>query len=110
VVAGRTIAFAGVYGALRAIFTVPASGGAVTAITDGAHGATYPAWRRDGAIAFQCECGYGMQIMLFEPGRGLRPLTRTLQLNRFPVFSPDGSRLVFTSDRDGHSALYQIFN
>ncbi len=79
-------------------------------ITDGTHTSSHAVWRRDGALAFKCYCGYGMQIMLLEPGIRLRPLTGTLQLNWFPAFPADGSRIVFASDRDGNQELYQIYN
>jgi TolB protein len=107
---GKAIAFASMHGANKAIFTVAPSGGAATAITDGVHQSTHPAWRHDGALAFDCICGYGTQVMLLEPGQQPRALTSTMPLNVQPSFSGDGSRIVFTSLRDGNWELYQIYN
>jgi len=107
---GKTIAFNSPRSGLQIIYTVPAAGGAVRPVTDGTRFSAHAVWRRDGALAFQCNCGYGLQIMLLEPGIRLRPLTGTLQLNWFPAFSADGSRIVFASDRDGNQELYQIYN
>lgn len=46
-------------------------------------------------------------ICLISPdGRHNRQLTRDQGLNRDPDFSPDGRRIVFTSDRDGTNRLY----
>jgi len=107
---GKTIAFAGSYMGNLRIYAVPAEGGAVRPITDGTHLSTHAVWRRDGALAFNCNCGYGMQIMLLEPGGEARALTNSLPHNLYPSFSKDGRRIVFSSDRDGNNELYQIYN
>jgi hypothetical protein len=89
---------------------VPAAGGPVRPVTDGSHHSSHAVWRRDGAMAFNCNCGFGTQIMLLEPGGLPIPLTHTLQHNFYPSFSKDGSRIVFASDRDGNLELYQIYH
>lgn len=46
-------------------------------------------------------------ICLISPdGRNNRQLTRDQGVNRAPDFSPDGRKIVFSSDRDGTSRLY----
>jgi len=41
-------------------------------------------------------------------GSGIRQLTRSRADNRAPVWSPDGRRIVFVSDRDGNKELYRM--
>ncbi|MGD0873194.1 MAG: winged helix-turn-helix domain-containing protein [Bryobacteraceae bacterium] len=107
---GKTIAFGSPRNSNQRIYAVPAAGGPVRPVTDGTHQSRHAVWRPDGALAFDCTCGFGTQIMLLEPGGGLKPLTNTLPHNMFPSFSKDGSRIVFASDRDGNFELYQIYN
>jgi serine/threonine protein kinase/Tol biopolymer transport system component len=46
-------------------------------------------------------------IWIYDAARGLRTrFTFDASLNRFPVWSADGSRIVFTSNRKGHYDLY----
>jgi Tol biopolymer transport system component len=47
---------------------------------------------------------------LREPRGAIRAVTSTLPRNIFPSFSKDGSRLVFVSERDGNSEIYDIYD
>jgi Tol biopolymer transport system component len=89
------------------IFVVPSHGGEVHEVTRGDH----PSWKRDGSIGFQCDCGSGVQIFLVRrDGSELRALTASMPVNQSPSFSKDGLRLFFSSNRDGHFGLYEIYN
>ncbi|HLJ45314.1 MAG TPA: winged helix-turn-helix domain-containing protein [Bryobacteraceae bacterium] len=107
---GTTIAFDSPMNGPHRIYTVSRDGGAARALTDGTHISGHAAWRPDGALAFNCACGTGTQIMLLEPGGTMRPLTAATPRNFFPSFSKDGTRVVFVSDRDGNYELYEIYN
>ncbi|HKE22377.1 MAG TPA: winged helix-turn-helix domain-containing protein [Bryobacteraceae bacterium] len=108
---GKTIAFdTPVAGANHRIFLVPAQGGEVRPLTDGSRASGHPAWRPDGAVAFNCNCGSGAQIMVLEPSGALRALTNTLPRNIWPSFSKDGTRIIFASNRDGNFEVYEIYN
>ncbi len=41
-------------------------------------------------------------------GSGLRNLTREWGLDGFPVWSPDGQKIAFTSKRDGNWGVYVL--
>jgi Tol biopolymer transport system component len=104
---GAWIAFSGG----SRIFLVSSHGGAVRALTDGTHASTHPAWRLDGGIAFECECGSGTQIVVIRAdGSGGRFLTSGAFRNTSPAFSKDGFRLFFSTDRDGNFQIYEVFN
>ncbi len=60
-----------------------------------------------GRIAFSTYTGDSMDIyVLDDNGQNLRRLTENNGNNSQPVFSPDGSRIVFVSDRDGDNEIY----
>jgi hypothetical protein len=66
-------------------------------------------WWRDGALPFHRTCGYGTQIMLWEPDGEVRSLTHTLPHNLHPSSPATGQQIVLGSDRDGNYELYQIY-
>jgi Tol biopolymer transport system component len=104
---GASIAFS----ARSRIFLVSSQGGTVRPITDGTHAGSHPAWRSDGSIAFECDCGSGMQIVGMRiDGSDLRFLTSGPSRNISPSFSKDGFRLFFSTNRDGNFEIYEIFN
>lgn len=104
---GASIAFS----ARSRVFLVSPRGGPVRPLTDGSHAASHPTWRPDGSIAFECDCGWGTQIVTMRPdGSDLRFLTNSLPRNVSPSFSKDGFRLFFATNRDGNFELYEIYN
>ena len=62
----------------------------------------------DGLIAFETTRGGGRsQISVMSPdGSNQRPLTQTAANDFDPHWSPDGTMLVFSSDRDGNPEIY----
>jgi dipeptidyl aminopeptidase/acylaminoacyl peptidase len=113
---GRTIAFAGV----RDVYTVPAQGGLVRRLTHSAKPwliRTTPSYSPDGrtiALAASTDAFNSDVFLMRADGSRLRRLTRSqgthdrLGEEHAPDFSPDGRRLVFTSNRDGNFELYAI--
>src|SRR5690606_19815375 len=68
-----------------------------------------PAWSPDGRyIAYEVEYRGGIDLYLIEVDAPIRPnvnpraLTDDVTDSRYPVWSPDGSRLAFVSWRDGN--------
>ena len=113
---GRTIAFAGV----RNVYTVPAAGGAVKRLTHSRKPwlvRTTPSYSPDGrtiAITASTDAFNSDVFLMRADGGSLRRLTRSqgthdrLAEEHQPDFSPDGRRIVFTSNRDGNFELYAI--
>ncbi len=85
------------------IWTLPASGGAATRITDVFNDARQPVWSPDGGtIAFFSFRDGGYDIWAVEPdGTNQRKLTWGPFDDREPAWSHDGTRLAFASDRGG---------
>jgi len=83
------------------IWTLPATGGAATRITDVFNDARQPAWSPDGQwIAFFGYRDGGYDIWVVAPdGSNQRRLTWGPYDDREPAWSHDGTRLAFSSDR-----------
>src|SRR5258707_1101545 len=96
---GRTIAI----DLLGTLWTMPAQGGAATAITDIFLDARQPSWSPDGRrIAFQAYRDSTWQIWtVTADGKDLKPVTSSSFDDREPAWSPDGTRIAFSSDRGG---------
>ncbi len=83
------------------IWTLPASGGTATRITDVFNDARQPAWSPDGrSIAFFAYRDGGYDLWAISPdGSHQRKLTSGAFDDREPAWSHDGSRIAFSSDR-----------
>lgn len=106
---GSRIAFASERaGGVMHIFTMKADGSDVRQVTTGPDPDSEPAWSPDGAkIAFTripfSALGLGFTQkdvwIVGADGTGLRQLTDTLGEDHDPAFSPDGSRVAYSSER-----------
>lgn len=85
------------------IWTLPATGGAATRVTDEFNDARQPAWSPDGrTIAYQGYRDGGYDVWIVNPdGTGQRQLTWGPWDDREPAWSHDGTRIAFSSDRAG---------
>lgn len=102
---GQFVVYASVDGELPSLRRVPAGGGAVTRIREAGNLAWSPAISRRG-FRLACEVMSSArtieQVELDHSGEQPQPLVTTLNgENSAPDISPDGSRLVFQSDRAG---------
>src|SRR3984893_15814299 len=103
---GRTIAI----DLLGTLWTMPAEGGAATAITDIFLDARQPSWSPDGRrIAFQAYRDSTWQIWtITADGKELKPVTASPYDDREPAWSPDGNRVAFSSDRGGSYDIWVL--
>ncbi|MFN2433432.1 MAG: TolB family protein [Gemmatimonadota bacterium] len=88
---------------------VDAASGAVSPVpgTDGAPPLGRPAVRRDGTLAYACPGEGGADVCVVSGGESAGRLVGGPGAERDPAWSPDGARLVFSSDReDGNVELY----
>jgi Tol biopolymer transport system component len=89
------------------LWKVPASGGQPEPLSVGQEGALRPALSRDGRFLAYTQMSYNENIWRYEvpraKGRSAPPtkLIASTYSSHDPQFSPDGKRVVFTSDRSG---------
>jgi Tol biopolymer transport system component/imidazolonepropionase-like amidohydrolase len=95
---------------LGTLWTMPAEGGAATAITDIFLDARQPSWSPDGRrIAFQAYRDTTWQIWtIAADGKDLKPVTASSFDDREPAWSPDGSLIAFSSDRGGSYDIWVL--
>jgi Tol biopolymer transport system component len=88
------------------LWTLPATGGKATRITDEYNDARQPTWSPDGRwIAFQSFRDGGFHIAIVgRDGRQQRSLTSGPYDHREPAWSSDGKRIAFSSDRAGRGS------
>jgi len=117
--ASRQVAFASDRSGLPQIFLVSLEGGEPLQLTDRPGGACQPAWTPDGAqLAFISPCSSnreeynGASIYVMQVGQDgaltdAAPLISTLTGGDYdPAWSPDGSRIAFTSLRTGRPQIF----
>lgn len=113
---GQWIAFTSDRSGNDDIWVMPATGGAPTRMTDDPGPDHDPEWSPDGTmIAFTSDRGDGDDIYATAfpiPASvpsgvgGVMRLTSDPADDRHPAWSPDGTLIAFSSDRDGNSELY----
>ncbi len=103
---GRTIAF----DLVGRIWTLPATGGTATVLTELLAEARQPAWSPDGSrIAFQSYKDGTWHIWsIARDGSDLRQHTTGDFDEREPDYTPDGRSIVFSSDRSGNYDIWQM--
>ena len=78
-------------------------------ITSGTHLANFPSWAPDGKVVYALKSGGNVDLYLLDPGEGTpKQLTSNSGNNHYPVVSPDGRYVVFSSDRSGVLCLWRI--
>lgn len=95
------------------IYTMDASGGSVTRVTNGIGEAYNPSWQPDGEhIAFAWTQGYApgnLNIFIIDPATGsFVQLTHGEGKNENPKWAPDGQHLVFSSTRSGGDQIWSM--
>lgn len=109
---GSTVAFYSRRGGNYGIWSVPASGGELTQVTDFAGDERYPDWSWDNdRIAYAwCEFDQDPKDIYTIPSSGGSPkqITTDPADDTYPSWSPDGEMIVFSSDRDGDYDLWII--
>lgn len=116
---GTQIAFASNRGGLFKIYVMRADGSHVRLVAprrSGGGGSYTPAWSPDGrwlAFSSSAETPENPEISIVHPdGSGLRRLTHTkgdvdtLGDDSWPTWSPDGKRIVFSSNRTGEGEVW----
>jgi len=101
-----------VFSAQGALWVMPGAGGRAVRITDYTLEPTAPVWSPDGKrIAFQNYAPEGnFHVWTIDPdGRDPREITAGPYDDREPAWLPDGSGLVFSSDRSG-DGQYKIWS
>ncbi len=104
---GKTLAYVGLErrpgGVITRICTIPADGGAITELTDGACPVDGPEFSPDGQwIYFNSEAaatqpGHAQIFRMHPDGAGLEQLTFDERVNWFPHCSPNGAKVAFIS-------------
>jgi Tol biopolymer transport system component/imidazolonepropionase-like amidohydrolase len=83
------------------LWSVPIAGGPAKALTDPLLDAARPDWSPKGdLVTFEAYSGGTFHIWIMKPdGSGVRQLTNGHGDDREPRFSPDGTKIAFSSDR-----------
>jgi Tol biopolymer transport system component len=92
------------------LFTLPASGGPATAITDDLYDARQPSWSPDGkSIAFMSDRdGYWHIWSIGRDGKNAKVLTSGPFYDQEPDWSPDGTHIAFSSNRTTNLAIWDL--
>jgi Tol biopolymer transport system component len=94
------------------IYSIPMAGGVAKQLTQPFQEASHPDWSSKGDfVALQCYAGGTFHIWTMKPdGTGLKQITSGHGDDREPRVSPDGSMIVFTSDRafEGSYDIYTV--
>jgi Tol biopolymer transport system component len=108
-----TIVFARKMGDRSELYTTRLEGGELLALTTSAPGVEWsgPRWSPSGdaVVASRLLPGGWLDVVLVDPASGeIRPLTNDRAKDVEPTWTADGEAVVFRSDRDGISNLYEL--
>lgn len=114
------VAFASTRLGLPQIFLVNTDGANLIQLTNLEQGACQPSWSPDGAqLVFISPCRARGEVyenlysdaglyLMNSDGSGIAPIAEALGANFDPAWSPDGTRIAFTSNRDGQNEIYTL--
>ncbi len=110
---GTSIVFARYVGDRSELFVIGLDGKGVRALTESEPGTEWsgPVWspRGDRIAAARLKPGGWLDVVLVDPATGtLSSLTEDRAKDVEPTWTPDGTAVVFRSDRDGTSDLYAV--
>src|SRR5581483_9196050 len=117
---GSKIAFGSYRDGNGEVYVMNADGSGQTNVTNNPGVDDRPAWSGDSnKIVFESDrddpnplgcsfCNFEIYVMNAN-GSGQTRLTTNPARDDFPDWSPDGSKIVFTSDRDGNAEIYVMF-
>jgi len=112
---GKRIAFHSDRGGNFDIWIVNVDGSGLTRLTQSPADDRYPSWSPDGLrIAYTSNRSGNEDVWVVNVGQALAGaadenavnLTRSPERDRYPMWSPDGSRLTFNTNRDGDYEVY----
>jgi Tol biopolymer transport system component len=106
---GRSIVFSSDRRRNYALWRAPVDGGEVTRVPLVSENATDPAFSRDGRRMVYSQVFEDTNIWRFELERhaALRKVVSSTQYDSSPSLSPDGTRLVFRSNRSGSNEIWE---
>jgi Tol biopolymer transport system component/tRNA A-37 threonylcarbamoyl transferase component Bud32 len=105
---GRYIYFDSFRDGTWALWRIFASGGAPERVTMGTGAEQHPSLSRDGLILAYGTRTMNEAIFMVDRSSGQRVQLVYGRMNSFPAFAPDGSAMVFSSNREGTFDLWKL--
>jgi Tol biopolymer transport system component len=105
---GSRIAFRSNRNGADEIYLMQPDGTDVRRLTDGGAPNTFPSWSPTGSIAFNSKRTGVWQIFEIMPDKTPTQITENAWSNENPVYSPDGRRIAFQSNRQGRDGVYVV--